>query len=286
MAWDKSRRAWLRDGLGILVLAGLLWCGGFSLGWEPSSQPASHNAALAQVPDLSGQSRVRIEAGRGVEWHQDRQMFRAHGGVVVRRGEIVLRAESLNAYYRNQDPQDVFRIEAQGNLELTVADTHRVTAQQGIYDTDQAVLVLSGQPLRWEGVQGVITARDSMEYYDQQRLFVARGQAIIELQQEQLRADILLGALRLVEDELILDRIDGIGSVLVTRPGEIAQADHLIFSLTNEVVILTGSVQLTRANSQLSGEVAEFDRRTGVIRILGFRHRVRGRIDPSDNPGL
>lgn len=283
MAWGESQRA-LGKRLGILVLAGLVWGGLCPLG--SPGQDASHNAAVAQVPDLSGRGPVHIEAGRGLEWHQDQQMYRAHGGVVVRRGEIVLQAQSLSAYYRNQDTQDVFRIEAQGDLKLTVADTHQVTAQQGIYDADQAVLALSGQPLRWEGAQGVITARDSMEYYDRQRLFVARGQVIVELPQEQLRADILLGALRLVEDKLMLDRIDGIGSVLVTRPGEIAQSEHLIFSLIDEVVVLTGSVQLTRANSQLSGEIAEFDRRTGIIRILGFQHRVRGLIYPSDSPEL
>jgi len=52
-----------------------------------------------------------------------------------------------------------------------------VYGDEAVYDTNQAVMVLTGRNLRLESPQSKITARDSLEYYEQKNAAVARGAA-------------------------------------------------------------------------------------------------------------
>ncbi|MCC7046970.1 MAG: hypothetical protein IT562_09685 [Alphaproteobacteria bacterium] len=62
---------------------------------------------------------------------------------------------------------------------------------EAVYDTNQAVMVLTGKGLRFESPQTKITARDSLEYYDHKNLAVARGDAVAIQQDKRVRADVL-----------------------------------------------------------------------------------------------
>src|SRR5262249_44099329 len=62
---------------------------------------------------------------------------------------------------------------------------------EAVYDTNQAVMVLTGRDLRFESPQSKITARDSLEYYDQKNLAVARRNALGVQEDKRVRADIL-----------------------------------------------------------------------------------------------
>src|SRR5262249_19817069 len=62
---------------------------------------------------------------------------------------------------------------------------------EAVYDTNQAVMVLTGRNLRIESPQSKITARDSLEYYEQKNLAVARGEAVAVQEDKRVRADVL-----------------------------------------------------------------------------------------------
>src|SRR5438045_8613865 len=60
-----------------------------------------------------------------------------------------------------------------------------------MYDLDQALMVVTGKALTLTTATDVVTARDSLEWYDQKQVAVARGNAVAIRNGKTIKADIL-----------------------------------------------------------------------------------------------
>src|SRR5207248_2580548 len=60
-----------------------------------------------------------------------------------------------------------------------------------VYDLDQSLIVVTGKALKMTTATDVVTARDSLEWYDQKQIAVARGNAVAERNGRVIKADIL-----------------------------------------------------------------------------------------------
>ncbi len=242
-----------------------------------------------------------IQADSAIEWHQDQKAYVARGHASAARGTSTIHADVLTAYYRETKDKgaEVFRITAEGNVHI-VTPSQEIFGEHGVYDVDRQAGVLTGQGLRLQTKTDVVTARDSLEYYEAEKLAVARGDAIAVRKLDRLRADLLIAHFAEAapgakpgksdpgkpdkEAGTSLDRLDGVGNVVITTPQDVALCDRVLYSAVTEIAVLRGNVRITRGTDQINGDAAEMNMKTHVNRVLGEGRRVEGLLIPKAEP--
>jgi len=156
-------------------------------------------AALAQLGAADASAPINVQADNGIEWQQNQQLYIARGNAVATRGPATIKADTLIAHYRraksgaaNTDNNtEIYRIEAEGNVLIT-RDNRTVVGDHADYDLDQGIGIVRGKGLKLTTATDVITARDSLEWYDAKQIAVARGDAVaIREGGRTIKADIL-----------------------------------------------------------------------------------------------
>ena len=81
-----------------------------------------------------------------------------------------------------------------------------------------------------------------------------------------------------------VDRIDAYDNVVISTPNEIVRGRRGVYYTKTGIVVLRGSVKITRGNDQLNGDSAEVNLNTGISRLLsGSTGQVRGIFQPKRN---
>ncbi|MFD1626537.1 LptA/OstA family protein [Azospirillum griseum] len=246
--------------------------------------------ALAQgLPGMAaGKTPVEVNADQAIEWHQDVRAYVARGNASAKRGESTVYADVLTAYYREVPGKgnEVFQLVAEGSVRL-VSPTQQVFGDRGVYDVDKQIAVVTGKALKLITTKDVVTARDSLEYYEARELTVARGDAVAVRGTDRMRADVLIGQLKKMPDgSTQMERIDGSGNVVVTTINDVAVSDKLIYSIADNVAVLIGNVKITRGDNQINGESAEMNMTTKVNRVIAGPNagRVNGLLISGQKP--
>ncbi len=155
--------------------------------------------AAAQGMGLSGVSDdkpVEISADSGIEWRQDAQEYIARGNAVAKRGTSEVHADTLTAHYRPSKSKtadggnEIYRLDADGHVVIK-GETQNIVGDQAVYDVDQQIAIVTGKGLKLTTQKDTVTARDSLEWYDQQQIAVARGDAVAVQEEKRIRADVL-----------------------------------------------------------------------------------------------
>ena len=158
-----------------------------------------------------------------------------------------------------------------------------MTAASAVYDLVRDVVVLRGDPVVLTSTDGTVTAEDTMEYYPGQGLAVARGNAVVEREDQRVEAEVLTGEFEEVDGEQQLARVSATGGVLITTATDIVRADEATYDVRANVATLSGNVRLTRGANQLNGDFAEVNLDTGLSRLMarpGGAGRVSGLLVP------
>ncbi len=247
-----------------------------------AQQAPTPQDAPAATPSLEigGSKPIDVDAPAGFEYHDKLQVAIARGGATATQGDMVLTADTLAAYFRKTATggNEVYRLLAEGNVQLKNGE-RTAHGSRAIYDLDRSVAVLTGEGLRLTTPEETVTARDSLEYWRDQELAVARGDALAARPKDRVRADKLVALLaRDAQDKLGLSRVDAEGGVVITTQSETARGDKGTYDLDSELALLTGNVRVTRGQNQLNGPAAEVDLKSGVSRILS---RVPGSPAPA-----
>lgn len=255
---------------------------------SPAAAPAQALPGMAGK-DSGGKQPVEINADQAIEWHQDVRAYVARGNASAKRNDSTVYADVLTAYYREVPGKgnEVFQLLAEGNVRI-ISPNQQVFGDRGIYDVDKKVAVVTGSNLKLVTQKDVVTARDSLEYYEDRELTVARGDALAVRGTDRLRADVLIGKLKKMPDgSTQMERIDGSGSVVVTTPTDVALSDKLVYSVADNTAVLIGNVKITRGDNQLNGEAAEMNMNTKVNRVISGPDagRVNALLIPGQQPG-
>ncbi|MHC8491550.1 LptA/OstA family protein [Thalassospira sp. SM2505] len=266
---------------GTLVAAMML--GGAVLGLSGLSDRAQANPlGLAQ----NGAGGLEVESDNGIEWRRDEQILIARGNAVAKRGTSRVDADELQALYRDRDGNsEIYRIIAIGNVKLS-SDTDVATGDKAVYDIDEAVVVLTGDNLKYTTPKETLTARDSLEYWETDRIAVARGNAVAISEDRTLRGDTLTARFDAAEGGANeLRRIDGQGNVNIRTATDFVVGDQGVYDAKTGIATLIGSVKITRGENQLNGDRAVVDLNTGVSRLTADgngsgKSRVRGLLVP------
>ncbi len=261
--------------------------------------------ALAGTPaagqDISGLTgtgeRLEIRAEQGIAWRRQEQVYVARGNATATRADLTVRAQTLTAHYREKTDGDgttIHRIVAEGDVELTTPD-QTVYGKRGVYDLDEAVMVLRGPGLRLVTGAETVTAEDSLEYWTERDLAVARGSAVARRQlpdggERRVAAEILAAHLTggADGDSRAIERIEAFEDVRMASPDTFVRGDKGVYLARSQIATLVGDVRISRGENQLNGGYAEVNLATGVSRLLGAppdseaKARVQGLLRPRD----
>ena len=281
-------------------------------------------AAPAQPIDLSSGGPVAITAREGFEWREAEQMVVATRDARAVRDNVTVIADRLIARYRKKagtapptgpaagpgqpgvagdtGGNEIYRLEAEGNVRI-FTPTDEAVGDRAVYDIDQAVMVMTGRGLKLTTPSQVLTARDSLEYWSQKRMAVARGNAVaVTSDARRLAADTLVAFIE--EDNPAvprpvvapggteppganskLKRMEAYGNVEARTVTDIVRGDRAVYLPETGVARVIGNVRVTSGQNQINGPAAEVNMRTGVARILADPGgRVQGVIVPNSTP--
>lgn len=271
--------------------------------------------AAAQNIDMSQGGPVDITSNDGIEWRQEQRVVIARGNARAIRDGVTVDATRLLARYRPQagtqqaaapgaadsplsGGNEIWRFEAEGNVRITTA-TDVATGDRGVYDMDQAVLVLTGRQLTLTTPNQNIVARDSLEYWSQRRMAVARGNAVLRTKDNRyVGADTLVsyltpegtpapvrsttpGAAPPPPGSGRIDRVELFGHVEIRTETEVVRGDRGVYSAQTGLARILGNVRITRGDNQVNGTEALVNFNTGISRLVNAPgDRVRGLIVP------
>ena len=249
----------------------------------------------AQGLGLGGTSGKPIEvtANQGIEWHQNDKRYIARGKAKAVQGNTTVHGNTLIAYYDDSKEKgsEIYRIDAIGDVKI-VSPSQTAYGDKGVYDVRKGVLVLTGRKLKLVTKEEIVTARDSLEYYEKKSMAVARGNAKMRMRNptkgksRTIRADVLTTRsqprgsnpgkgkskgkrkTKSGDGQNQMERMDAYGNVVITRPGEIALGRQGFYLPNKEIAELWGNVRITRGKNQLNGERAIVNFKTGISRLI------------------
>lgn len=209
---------------------------------------------------------------------------------------------------------EIYRLEADGNVHIFTA-TDLAVGDHAIYDIDQAVLLMTGGEMKITTPQQVMTARDTMEYWSQKHMAVGRGLAVVVTSDgRRLAGDTLVGFTAPAPDAAPgtpgqatpapappkpakveakpgggaitggkLQRVEAFGNVEVRTVTETFRGARAVYVADSEIARLAGNVRVTRGQSQLNGDEAVVNMRTGIYTMTKAPGgRVQGLVVPND----
>ncbi|MCX2559864.1 hypothetical protein OQ252_00415 [Acetobacter farinalis] len=202
---------------------------------------------------------------------------------------------------------EIYRLEAIGHVHI-YTQTDQGWGDKAVYDMDQAVLVMTGKALKLTTPQDVLTARDSMEYYSQQRISIGRGNATVTTNDNrQIRADVLVGysappdqsakpadqkaAGQTSSDPLAngsgkLEKVNAFGHVWVRTQTETVTGDRGVYVPDTGIARIVGNVHITRGPNQIQGAAAIINMHTGLATMTEHPgNRVSGVVVPNNGDG-
>lgn len=269
--------------VGLCLMVAPAWCA------ELTEQA---NPASLQRSDSSSQM-LDISAEESLEWYEDTRLYVARGKAKAVRADMTVEADLLTAHAR--DPQtkdtnsktkktgDIDKMTAEGNVHIR--DTkQQVFGQKAVYDLDQKVIKVTGSNLKYQTATDVVTAKDSLEYHEEKNIALARGRAIAEHEGNRIESDVLSAAfVRTTAGQMEMKEIRAKGNVIiVTKDGGVSRGDNALYDAKEDKAYLMDNVRLTKGETQLSGDRAEVDFKSGQSRLLNSGSgRVRALLPAS-----
>jgi len=230
----------------------------------------------------SGDSDVPIEvfADDGIEWQQEKLTFLARGNARAVRGEVTVFADELQAFYRKlaKGGTEIWRLDAVGNVRIETPG-EKAYGDHGVYDVDNAILVLSGGKVRMVTDTDVITANEQLEYWERKKMAVARGDATAVSDGKKLNADVLVAYF--TKDragKTAVHRVEAFDNVRIDSGAEKVSSNRAVYTVGNGMVTLSEAVKLTRDGNVLDGCRAQVNLNTGVSKLFGCVDQGGGQV--------
>jgi lipopolysaccharide export system protein LptA len=257
--------------------------------------------ALAQSDGEAGGQPLEVFADDGIEWHREEGLYIANGNAAAIQGTTEVYADRLVAYYRPSETGDgesgtsnIHRMEALGNVTIQMPN-QTITGEKAVRDLERDVMWLTGDNLRMETDTDIVTARDSLEYWQARRLAVARGDAVSTQKEsgQTITADVLTayfkdeaeieanpkgakagqagagpGMVAPGGDQSRVRIMTAVGDVVVTTDSDVIRGDEATYDPNTGEAIILGAVTITSKGEQMSGNRATVNMRTGVSRLF------------------
>jgi lipopolysaccharide export system protein LptA len=237
----------------------------------------------------SGDSDVPIEvyADDGIEWQQDTLTFLARGNARAIRGEVTVFGDELHAFYRKlpDGGSEIWRLDAIKNVRI-VTPGETAYGDRGVYDIDNAILVLTGKKVRLVTPTDEVVADEQLEYWERKQMAVARGHAQVFSDNKNLKADVIVAYFKKNKaGKSAIHRVEAFDKVVVKTSKERATSDRGVYSVKSGIATLTGSVKIARDGNHLDGCKAEVNLNTGISKMFSCANQGGGQVGGVFNLG-
>jgi lipopolysaccharide export system protein LptA len=267
--------------------------------------------ASAQAEPVPGDSLpVQIQSDSGIEWQQEQHLYIARGNAIATRGPSEVHADTLIAHYREAKGgnaggnTEIYRVEAEGHVTLS-RGTQTVVGDRAVDDIDQATTVITGKGLKMTTPTDVVTARDSLEWYDQKQVAVARGHAVAIRNGRTIKGDVLTAYMvksapvqakagaqdgrpaavpgkppvtaaaapggttgGAAEADSKISRVDAQGHVVVSNALDTGRGDFGVYNADTGIATLIGHVVIERGKDVIRGQRGVMDLNNNVSRVM------------------
>ena len=244
--------------------------------------PNSSYCQVIKLPTQNRQTPIEINAKEGIEWLQKEQVYIARGNAFIRQGATTVFGNTVSAWYTKgaSGKQKIFRIDAIGDVRVQSAQ-QTAYGTQAVYIIEQNLLILTGNPKLFSGADS-LAARDSLEFWAEKDLAIARGEATVSRGENRLRANVLTAHLGKDKDKKTsIKLIEAYNNVLISQRGEIIRAERASYNLNTGIAKVEQNVRITRGDSQLNGDKGVVNLKTGVSQIFSSAgNQVRGFFQP------
>jgi lipopolysaccharide export system protein LptA len=259
---------------------------------KPGAAKATGEDNGLDFADQKSGTPLEIYADQGLELAQDAKTVIARVNAKAIRNRVTVSGDVLTAHYRPKAPlpgqpapppppkdnngakqadggsSEVWRVEADGHVSIATP-TQAAYGDHADYNIDDAVVVLTGKDLKMLTPSDVITARDSLEYWEHRQQAVARGNAVAVRAEKRIQADVLVADFaQNAEKKMAMQRAHGYDHVIITTPREIVTGDRADYIVETGIVTVTGSVKITRDENQVNGGYAVVNLNTGISRVF------------------
>jgi len=253
-----------------LRLAGLIGLAALAGAPPPA---AAQGFALSRASE----QQIQVYADNGIEWDSNESRVVARGNAHAVRGTMTIDADMLTAHYRKGPKGDeIWRIDADGQVVIrSPSDT--ATGTKAIYDLDKAVFVLKGAPARLNAGADRYQADDVIEYWEQEKMAVLRGNAVAVRGDKTLKADVLSAHFKdkaagkgdAQGGGLDLKRADAYGHVSIASATETVSGERGDYNADSGIATVSGSVKISReGGNQLEGGWAYVNLNTGISKLF------------------
>jgi lipopolysaccharide export system protein LptA len=250
-------------------------------------------AVAKSTPAQTGASpthQIEITADQSLEWYQDANIYVARGNAKAVRGDTTVTADLLTAHQREKPKTDAAVPKAPktpgekksneaGDIDKMTAEGHvliekpnaRVTGDHAVEDADTHVMVVTGNNLRYETDKQIVTAKDSLEYWDEKKIAVARGHAVAVKGDRHVEGDILTAEFHAPPNGGAdqLSKMTALGHVTVITKNDVTRGDKAVYDAARDIAIVSGHVCITRADgTELTGDVGESDFAANQSRLM------------------
>src|SRR3954447_950437 len=269
------------------------------------------NRLAAQLLNPSGENLpLQVQADSGIEWQQDAKAYIARGNAVATRGPTQVHADTLIARYREAKGggnngnaggnTEIYRVEADGHVTMT-REGQTIIGDRAVYDLDQALMVVTGKTLKLTTATDLVTARDSLEWYDQKQIAVARDNAVASRNGKTIKADVLTAYMVKTKPadakasakvakaplpaagktspipasapgsgaaDSKISRVDAQGHVFVTNALDTGRGDYGVYNAESGICTLVDNVVIARGKDVIKGQYGVMDLNKNVSRML------------------
>jgi len=257
---------------------------------SPKTAPAASGGGI-EFSHSSGP--LDVTADQGIEVSQDAKEIIARVNARAVRGNSTVIGDTLTAYYRPKQTtalqaakpapepakpdgsnegsaSEVWRVVADGNVEI-FSPTQHAYGDHADYNIDDAVVVMTGDHLKMTTPTDIVTARDSLEYWDAKHQAVAHGNAVALHLEKRIQADMLVADFAPnAQNKMEMRFAHGYDHVILTTPTDVVTGDRADYVVETGIVTVTGSVKMTRQNNQLNGGYAVVNLNTGISTLYAM----------------
>ena len=287
-----------RKWLGMRLFFSLICCA-LLLAWPVGAvTPVDLSAPpKAAVPEET----IDVTADQSLEWYQDKSLYLARGNAKAVRGSMTVEADILTAHARDKDEAappapagkaaqpagGIDKLTAEGHVHITTP-REQIFGEHGVYDLDAKSAKVTGDNLKYATEKDVVTAKDSLEYYEDKGVAIARGKAVAVHEGRHIAGDVLTAYFTAgdAQDSKELTRMTAEGNVVIVTATDVSRGDHGVYDVDKDTVTLTGHVRVTREGTHLSGDRAVVNFESGESRLLNDGSgRVHALLTPKTDAG-
>ncbi len=225
-------------------------------------------------------SPIEVYADEGIEWQQEALIFIARGNARAVRGEVTVYGDELHAFYRKlpDGGTEIWRLDAISNVRI-VTPGETAYGDRGVYDVDNAILVLTGKKVRLLTPTDEVIADEQLEYWERKQMAVARGHAQVFSDNKNLNADVIVAYFKKQKSgKSAIHRVEAFDNVRIDTNQEKATSDRGVYSVKSGIATLTGSVRIARDGNKLDGCKAEVNMNTGVSKMFSCAGQGGGQV--------